>query len=88
MLQAVGCSVTQEITPEMETATVIVDALLGTGIHGAAEGRALELIRAINHRFPLADVVAVDGDPLKDIGELERVRFVMANGVVVKGPGR
>ncbi|HYA94684.1 MAG TPA: amidohydrolase family protein [Terriglobales bacterium] len=35
-----------------------------------------------------ADVIAVDGDPLKDIGELERVRFVMANGVVVKGPGR
>ncbi|HVP53081.1 MAG TPA: amidohydrolase family protein [Terriglobales bacterium] len=32
-----------------------------------------------------ADVIAVDGDPLKDIGELGRVRFVMANGVVVKG---
>jgi NAD(P)H-hydrate epimerase len=60
MLEAAGCPVEREITPEMETATLIVDALLGTGIHGAAEGRALELIRAINHRFPLADVVAVD----------------------------
>jgi hydroxyethylthiazole kinase-like uncharacterized protein yjeF len=60
MLEAVGCPVTFEITPEMEAATLIVDALLGTGIHGAAEGRSLELIRAINGRFPLADVVSVD----------------------------
>ena len=60
MLEAVGCPVSFELTPEMETATLIVDALLGTGIHGAAKGRALELIRAINDRFPLADVVSVD----------------------------
>ncbi len=60
MLEAVGCPVSFEPTPEMETATLIVDALLGTGIHGAAKGRALELIRAINDRFPLADVVSVD----------------------------
>jgi NAD(P)H-hydrate epimerase len=60
MLQAVGCPVTFELTSEMETATLIVDALLGTGIHGAAEGRSLELIRAINDRFPLAEVVSVD----------------------------
>jgi imidazolonepropionase-like amidohydrolase len=31
-----------------------------------------------------ADIVAVEGDPLKDIAELERVRFVMKNGQVVK----
>ena len=60
MLQAVGCPVTFELTPEMRTATLIVDALLGTGIHGAAEGRSLELIRAINTEFPLANVVSVD----------------------------
>jgi len=60
MLQAVGCPVMFEITPAMETATLIVDALLGTGIHGAAEGRPLEWIRAINQRFPLAGVVSVD----------------------------
>jgi imidazolonepropionase-like amidohydrolase len=32
-----------------------------------------------------ADIVAVDGDPLNDIGELERVRFVMKGGRVNKG---
>ena len=30
-----------------------------------------------------ADIIAVDGDPLSDITELERVKFVMKGGVVV-----
>jgi len=35
-----------------------------------------------------ADVIAVAGDPLKNISELERVRFVMKGGVVYKENGR
>jgi imidazolonepropionase-like amidohydrolase len=36
----------------------------------------------------LADVIAVSGDPLKDISELQRVTFVMKGGVVYKGDER
>ena len=31
-----------------------------------------------------ADIIAVDGDPLKDLTTLERVKFVMKGGEVVK----
>jgi len=54
------CPVQFDITPEMHAATLIIDALLGTGIEGAAKGQSLEFIRAINNGFPLADVVSVD----------------------------
>jgi len=40
-----------------------------------------------------ADIIAVAGDPLRDVTEMERVRFVMKGGVVARdelsvGPAR
>jgi NAD(P)H-hydrate epimerase len=44
----------------MRLATIVVDALLGTGLSGAARGPALAMIREINAGFPNARVFAVD----------------------------
>jgi hydroxyethylthiazole kinase-like uncharacterized protein yjeF len=41
-------------------ATIVVDALLGTGFEGPVRGRYKELIRSINQDFPKAKIVAVD----------------------------
>jgi hydroxyethylthiazole kinase-like uncharacterized protein yjeF len=41
-------------------ASIVVDALLGTGFQGPVRGRYKELIRSINEDFPKASVVAVD----------------------------
>jgi len=60
MLQAVGCPVSFDLTAPMKTATIVVDALLGTGLNGPAAGRSAALICAINREFPLAEVVSVD----------------------------
>ena len=59
-LLAAGGTVEREIPAEARAATLVVDALLGTGVSGAATGRMLQGIREINHGFPLAAVVAVD----------------------------
>jgi imidazolonepropionase-like amidohydrolase len=57
----------------IQSATTVAAALLGQQDHlGAVEAGKL------------ADIVAVSGDPLGDITELERVRFVMKGGVVVR----
>ena len=60
MFVVAGGSVVRELTEEMRRSTLVVDALLGTGLSGPAHGPLLELIRAINADFPLARVVAVD----------------------------
>lgn len=60
----------------LEAATKSAADLIGSGEIGAVQaGR-------------YADIVAVAGDPLADITELERVQFVMKGGVVYKQGGQ
>jgi NAD(P)H-hydrate epimerase len=60
MLRACGCPVTTEIPQDACRATVIVDALLGTGINGPATGAIEKAIVQINGQLRPAKVVAVD----------------------------
>ena len=60
MLKASGVDVQNKLPSDAWQATIMVDAVLGTGIAGPAHGAALDAIRAINSQFPWAKVVAVD----------------------------
>lgn len=60
MLRACGVQEFRDFGPEMRAVTLVVDAVLGTGLKGAASGQALDAIREINRGFPFAKVVAVD----------------------------
>ena len=51
---------TERIEPLRFEPTLIVDAVLGTGLKGPASGAALETIRAMNAKRPPARIVAVD----------------------------
>ena len=83
MLAVCGCPVVHQIPAEARNATLVVDALLGTGIAGPATGRMLEAIGEINRGFPLAKVVAVDipsgmaADSGEPVGECARADYTV-----------
>jgi hydroxyethylthiazole kinase-like uncharacterized protein yjeF len=83
MLQACGCPVTSEIPAAARHATLVLDALLGTGVSGPAAGRLLEGIREINTGFPRANVAAVDipsgmpSDSGEPAGEIARADYTI-----------
>ena len=60
MLRASGLQEFRAFGPEMRTTTLVIDAVLGTGLKGAATGAAASAIREINGAFPFAKVFAVD----------------------------
>jgi len=49
-----------KLRPELCAATLLVDAILGTGLAGPVEGFLLEVIRDINDSFARVPLVAVD----------------------------
>ncbi len=65
--------VTAGLTPlqALQTATINAASLLGVDAGVLESGK-------------FADVIAIDGDPLKDVRALEKVVFVMKGGVVVR----
>jgi len=86
MLAAVGCPVGFEITPEMRIATLLIDAVLGTGIEGPARGQAAELIDAINGSFPLGEAVAVDVPSGEAVRAKHTVTFTALKPCLVLSP--
>jgi ADP-dependent NAD(P)H-hydrate dehydratase / NAD(P)H-hydrate epimerase len=83
MLDACGCPVLRELKNEAILATVVIDAILGTGLSGPAHGPSLDGIRMINGRFPMANKVAVDipsglpADGTKPTGEFVRADYTV-----------
>ncbi len=83
MLDVCGCPVVRELANKANWATIVVDAILGTGLTGPAKGPALDGIRALSERFPLAKKVAIDipsglpSDGSKPIGDFVRADFTV-----------
>jgi ADP-dependent NAD(P)H-hydrate dehydratase / NAD(P)H-hydrate epimerase len=60
-LEACGfTAIHREIAPTMRAATIVIDALLGTGLAGLPRPPYLDLIHQVNTGFPAARIVAVD----------------------------
>ncbi|HMF77712.1 MAG TPA: NAD(P)H-hydrate dehydratase [Bryobacteraceae bacterium] len=82
-LAACGCPIYSALPNEANVATVVVDAILGTGLSGPVSGPALDAIRMVNQCFPLAKKVAVDipsglpSDETKPTGEFVRTDFTV-----------
>lgn len=83
MLEVCSCPVEREVAPSMYRATIVLDALLGTGLAGAVRGPMADWIRMVNRDFPLAKIVAVDipsgmsSDAASSAGETVRADFTV-----------
>jgi ADP-dependent NAD(P)H-hydrate dehydratase / NAD(P)H-hydrate epimerase len=83
MLDACRCPVLRQLKNEATFATLVIDAILGTGLSGPAHGPSLDGIRMINDRFPLARKVAIDipsglpSDETKPTGEFVRADYTV-----------
>lgn len=83
ILEICGCPIVRELKNEANLSTIVVDAVLGTGLSGPAKGPSLDGIRLINERFPLAKKVAVDipsglpSDETEPSGEFVRADYTV-----------
>ena len=72
-----------EFTYMIEGGMPPMEAIISATLNGA-ELLGVSNILGIIEKGKLADIIAVDGDPIKDIRTMEKVRFVMKDGVVYK----
>jgi NAD(P)H-hydrate epimerase len=83
----------QVVIPEDPTttfdheATIVVDALLGTGFRGEVQGRYAEFIRAMNQDFPKAKIVAVDVPSAMQVRADITVTFAAPKVEMITGAG-
>jgi len=82
-LIAAGCPVLRELPADVAGVTLVIDALLGTGLSGPAKGEMLDCIRLINSGFPGAEIVAIDipsglaSDFGRTLGECVRAHYTV-----------
>ena len=75
----------REIEAMVNWGMPLIDALRSaTSIDARVLQQQDRIGRVANGLF--ADLIAVEGDPTKDISSLRKVRFVMKNGMVYKQP--
>lgn len=76
----------QEFIYMVEAGMPALDAIRSATYHGAALLNESERLGTIEEG-KLADIIAVSGDPLRDINAMGNVIFVMKDGVVYKNTG-
>ncbi|MFC0254088.1 metal-dependent hydrolase family protein [Massilia consociata] len=69
----------------VEAGMTPVEAIRSATVHAAALLDQGKRLGAVEPGFA-ADIIAVEGDPLRDVQVLEQVKFVMKDGVVYKKP--
>lgn len=78
-----GCPLLDQLPADLNGVTLVIDALLGTGLSGPPKGEMLNSIRRINTGFPGAKIVAVDipsglaSDTGQTLGESVRADFTV-----------
>ncbi len=72
----------------LPSGTIIVDALLGTGVRGTIGGRLREIIDAVNEREPWTNLVAVDipSGLHADTGAVEGAAVVASSTITFTAP--